>query len=277
MRSVAQNAELALLLEVSSTPKPGNVDREREYPDLRFEQFVAGAVGAYNGLELAEAGGSVGTVFEQTIAGMSTQRGGNTQFGAILLLTPLAVAAANDELSPAGVSAVVEATTVEDAVEFYRAFDHVSVAVDDPAEDLTAPDVRLGSDAEPALREQGLTLAEIMEESAETDGIAAEWTEQFPRTFEAARRIEAHDGSVSDRASQVFLELLAEEIDTFVRTQHDDETAREVTRRAQAVLDGEEDVRELAAEFVDREINPGTTADLIAGGIFITLERGLDI
>ncbi|MFW5974397.1 MAG: triphosphoribosyl-dephospho-CoA synthase, partial [Natrialbaceae archaeon] len=50
VRSTTQNAQLALLLEVSSTPKPGNVDRKREYPDLRFEQFMAGAVGARRGL-----------------------------------------------------------------------------------------------------------------------------------------------------------------------------------------------------------------------------------
>jgi len=277
VRSIAQNAELALLLEVSSTPKPGNVDREREYPDLRFEQFVAGAVGAADGLAIAGEGGPVGEAFERAIAGMSNQRGGNTQFGAILLITPLAVAAANDELSPAGAGAVVEATTVEDAVGFYSAFDHVSVAVDEPPEELAAPDVRLGSDAEPTLREQGLTLADVMAESADVDGLAAEWTRQFPRTFETAQRIEAREGSVSDRASSVFLELLAEKIDTFVVTQHDHETAGEVKRRAQAVLDGEEDPSELAAEFVEREINPGTTADLIAGGIFIALERGLDL
>lgn len=277
MRSVAQNAQLALLLEVTSTPKPGNVDREREYPDLRFEHFVTGAVGAYDGLAIAGDGGAVGNAFERAIAGMSDQEGGNTQFGAILLVTPLAIAAVDGDLSPEGARAVAESTTVEDAVDFYRAFDHVGVAVDEPPEELSAPDVRRGSDAAPDIREQGLTLYDVLAESANVDGLAAEWTSGFPRTFETARRIEARDGPVADRAAAVFLELLAEEIDTFVVTQHDMETAREVQRRAQAALDGEESVRSLAAEFVEREINPGTTADLIAGGIFIALERGIEL
>ncbi len=278
MRSVAQNAQLALLLEVTSTPKPGNVDREREYADLRFEHFVTGAVGAYDGLAIAGGGGAVGNAFERAIAGMSNQQGGNTQFGAILLVTPLAVAAAGGKLTQETASAVVAETTVEDAVGFYRAFDHVSVAVDDePPEKLDLPDVRRGSDAASELRERGLTLADVMAESAAVDGLAAEWTDSFPRTFETAERILNGDGSASERASSAFLELLSDEIDTFVVTQHDMETAEEVKRRAQAALDGEQSVQELAEEFVEREINPGTTADIIAGGLFVALEKGLEI
>jgi len=277
VRSTAQNAELALLLEVASTPKPGNVDREHEYPDLRFEQFVAGAVGAADGLAIAGDGGPVGEAFERAIAGMSDQRGGNTQFGAVLLVTPLAAAAADGPLTPETARAVAEATTVEDAVGFYSAFDYVDVAVDDPPSEMEVPDVRRGSDAAAALREEGTTLYDVMVESAEIDGLAAEWTSGFPRTFETARKIEGREGPVTDRAAAVFLELLAEEVDTFVVTQHDVATAREVKRRAEAALDGEQSVHGLAEEFVDRGINPGTTADIVAGGVFIALERGLEL
>ncbi|MFC6728106.1 triphosphoribosyl-dephospho-CoA synthase, partial [Natronoarchaeum mannanilyticum] len=59
MRTPAQNAELALLLEVAGTPKPGNVDRKRDLPDLRFEHFLAGAVGAQDGLRAAGRGDPV--------------------------------------------------------------------------------------------------------------------------------------------------------------------------------------------------------------------------
>jgi triphosphoribosyl-dephospho-CoA synthase len=174
-------------------------------------------------------------------------------------------------------SEVVRETTVDDAVQFYRAFDHVGVAVDDPPEDLDTPDVRLGGDAEPILREEDLSLEDVMADSADIDGLAAEWVGGFERTFDAARRIETRTRPVTDRAASVFLELLAEEIDTFVVTQHDHETAREVKQRAAAALEGEEDIEELAAEFVEREINPGTTADLIAGALFVALEGGLEV
>ena len=277
MRSTAENAQLALLLEVSSTPKPGNVDRAREHNDLRFEQFIAGAVGARQGLDWAATGEPIGDSFERAIEGMSDQRGGNTQFGAILLLMPLIRAAATENITPEGATAVVEETTVDDASGFYSAFDHVGVAVDEPPETLDSPDVRLGSDAAPELRERGMTLADVMAESAEIDGVAAEYVEGFPRTFDAAERVLEREGAVTDRAAAAFLELLAEEIDTFVLTQHDRETAREVRERAAAALAGEERVEALAAEFVDRGINPGTTADLIAGALFVALERGLEV
>ena len=274
-RSTAENAQLALLLEVSSTPKPGNVDRHRDHDGLRFEHFVAGAVGAREGLDRAAEGAPVGEAFERAVAGMSGQTGGNTQFGAVLLVVPLVRAAAAGELTPESARAVVGRTDVEDAVGFYRAFEHVGVAVDDPPEDLALPDVRRGGDAAPELRERGLTLADVMAESAPGDGIAREYTEGFGRTFRMADRIRDGSGPVTDRAAGAYLEALAAEVDTFVVTTHDREAAEEVRRRARAARDGEEDPEELADELVERGINPGTTADLVAGGLFVALERGL--
>lgn len=278
MRSPAEHAQLALLLEVTGTPKPGNVDREREYSDLRFEHFMAGAVRASDGLRaLADPRVSLGTAFEEAISGMSRQTGGNTQFGAILLLTPLVRAAARGAIDASSATDVVDETTVDDAAGFYRAFDHVDVAVDDPPEGLEPLDVRRGDNAIPALRDGELTWGDIMAASADVDGIAAEWTDDFRRTFAAAKSLLTADGPVSERAAAVYLELLAEEPDTFVVTQHGADTATEVRERAESARAGDEDVRVLAEEFVDRGINPGTTADIVAGGLFVALERGLEV
>ncbi|NHX39014.1 MULTISPECIES: triphosphoribosyl-dephospho-CoA synthase [Haloarcula] len=276
-RSVAQNAQLALLLEVTGTPKPGNVDRKREYDDLRFEHFMAGAVGARRGLDRAAAGDPLGPAFETAVEGMAGQSGGNTQFGALLVLTPLAAAASDGRLSPSGVDAVVRGTTVEDAAAFYRAFEHVDVAVDDPPDGLEPLDVRRGSDAIPELRARETTLFDVMESSADIDGVAAEWVSGFERVFKASEWLLDGSGPVADRASEVFLELLAAEPDTFVATRQDRETAVEVQERAQAVLDGAETATDLAEEFVRRDINPGTTADLVSGSLFAALERGLEV
>ncbi len=277
MRDVAENAQLALLLEVSGTPKPGNVDRHREYDDLRFEQFMAGAVGALPGLRMAAEGGAVGNAFERAVEGMSHQSGGNTQFGALLSVVPLVSAATSGRLTPEGVTAVIEGTTVEDACSFYRAFDHVDVAVDAPPTDLDDLDVRRGSDATEAIRDRGWTLSEIMERSAERDGVAAEWVRGFERSFEAAGWLLSDDGPVYKRASRAFLRLLADERDTFIVTRNGESTATEATTRARAVLEGSEDAEALADEFVERDINPGTTADLTAAALFIALERGLEV
>ena len=287
-RTPAENAQLALLLEVSGTPKPGNVDRHRDLDELRFEHFMAGAVGAAAGLRRAEAGDPVGVAFEEAVAGMATQQGGNTQFGCLLLLVPLVRAAATDDLSPAGVSDVVAATTVDDAVQFYRAFEHVDVAVGDPPPDADALDVRRGAAAESTLRERELPLAAIMELAADPaegvpDGNAREWVTGFDRAFTAADTVLADVGPIGDRTARLFLDLLAAQPDTLVATTHDAATAREVSQRAATVAervaaDGDlTAAEELAAEFVDAGYNPGTTADLTAAALFIALERGLSV
>ena len=287
-RTPAENAQLALLLEVSGTPKPGNVDRHRDLDELRFEHFMAGAVGAAAGLRRAEAGDPVGVAFEEAVAGMATQQGGNTQFGCLLLLVPLVRAAATDDLSPAGVSEIVAATTVDDAVQFYRAFEHVDVAVGDPPPDADALDVRRGAAAESTLRERELPLAAIMELAADPaegvpDGNAREWVTGFDRAFTAADTVLADEGPIGDRTARLFLDLLAAQPDTLVATTHDEATAREVSQRAATVAeriaaDGDlTAAEELAAEFVDAGYNPGTTADLTAAALFIALERGLSV
>jgi triphosphoribosyl-dephospho-CoA synthase len=276
-RSIAQDAELALLLEVAGTPKPGNVDRVHDHDDLRFEHFMAGAVGARPGLERAADGERVGRAFERAVAGMAQQSAGNTQFGALLVLAPLVAAARDDDLTPAGVDDVVLATTVADAADFYRAFEHVDVAVDDPPEGLEPLDVRRGADAVPELEAQGLTMYDVMDRSAAVDGVAAEWVGQFRRVFEAGEQIIDDEGPVPDRAASVFLTLLADEPDTFVAKRQDWATAEMVQQRAQAVLDGEEDAATVADELVDRGINPGTTADLVAGALFVALRRGIEV
>ena len=278
MRSPAANAELALLLEVAGTPKPGNVDRHRDLAELRFEHFLSGAVGAREGLELAADGAAVGPAFERAVAGMATQKGGNTQFGALLLLVPL-VRAAREDLSQPVVEAVVQETTVGDAAAFYRAFDHVDVGVADPPANMDDLDVRRGSDAIPALEERGLTLFEIMERSVPGDDVAREWVRGFDRSFVAAQRLADTDGPVSDRTAAVFLSLLAERADTLVATRHDEATAQDVTERAgelvaaDALETNPTAVETFADDLVERGINPGTTADITAAGLFIALEH----
>jgi Triphosphoribosyl-dephospho-CoA synthetase len=287
-RTPAQNAQLALLLEVSGTPKPGNVDRHRDLDDLRFEHFMAGAVGASEGLRRAADGDPVGESFETAVNGMTAQQGGNTQFGCLLLLVPLVRAASTESLSPAGVSEVVESTTVADAVSFYRSFEHVDVAVGDPPRDADELDVRRGSEATGALHDRELTLYDIMALSADPpdgvpDGNAREWVTGYERAFDAAETLLAGEGPVGERTARVFLDLLADQPDTLVAVEHGVDTARAVSEHAAEVADqlNEADslapAESLAEEFVANGYNPGTTADCTAAALCIALERGLSV
>lgn len=44
---IAQCAQLAMLIELSSSPKPGNVDRCHDHDDTRFQHFLASTVSVY--------------------------------------------------------------------------------------------------------------------------------------------------------------------------------------------------------------------------------------
>lgn len=274
----AEDAALALHLEVAATPTPGNVDRERDAAGLRFESFQAGAVGAQVGLEALADGAPVGTGFERAVAGMANAAGLNTQFGALLLMAPLVRAAGAEQLSPDGAASIVQETTVEDAVSFYRALDHVDVAVPDPPAEWDDLDARRGSAAIPTVRAEQVTLADVLERSAPRDLNGAEWTEAFPRTFRTAERITSGSGSILDRAAAAHLAQLAAEPDTLVRTQHGDEVAQEVQDRAQHLWQTDADraaITAFAEDLVEREINPGTTADILSAGLFVALQRGV--
>lgn len=275
-RGPAANAELALLLEVAGTPKPGNVDRVRDFSDLRFEHFLAGAVGAREGLRRAATGDSVGEAFETAVAGMSQQRGDNTQFGCLLLLVPLVAATENGDVTPEAVRSVCESTTVEDAAGFYRAFEYVNVSVEDPPDGMEPLDVRRGADAVPTLRERETTLWDLLSDSADHDANAREWRDGFPRTFDTAASILDDEGPVTDRAARAFLELLAEEPDTLIRTEHGESVARDVQRRA-GEIDSLAEAEVWAEELVSEGINPGTTADLTAAALYVALLRGVPV
>lgn len=271
----AERAQLALLLEVAATPTPGNVDRHRDHDDLRFAHLLAGAVGAGDGLEAAADGEPVGVAFERAVEGMAAaQSAGNTQFGALLLLVPLVRASADGAVTPDAVSSVVEATTVADAAAFCRAFEAVAVGLDEPPAALADVDVRQPQAAAAAVEDRRLTLAELMARSADVDGVAREWTTGFDRSFAAAERLRGGEGHLTDRAATAFLELLAAEPDPFVVKRHGVEAAERASEGARAVLAGEREADELAASLVQAGVNPGTTADLLAAGLYIALERG---
>ena len=281
-RDPVDDATLALLLEVAGTPKPGNVDRRRDLDGLHFESFLGGSVGAREGLERAARGATIGHAFERGVAGMADRAGTNTQFGCLLLLVPLLRATADGDassegsLSPADVDRVTRATTVDDAVAFYRAFEHVDVAVADPPADAADLDVRRGTDVAPALRERNATLRDVMALSADVgaengegtaqgdgpsrvpDRNAQEWVEGFPRTFRAAGWILTDEGPLTDRAARAFLGLLAAESDTLVAANHDPETAHEASERAAALL---------GAGVQDESVGASDTADVDARAV----------
>lgn len=273
---IARSAQLAMLLEVSASPKPGNVDREHDFPDTSYEHFLASSVGVYPILE--KAAGSkkgIGTLLRQAVSeSVAWQRGGNTHFGAFLLLIPLAMAAGeilagkredrcaqspSSEVPGPGIleaedfevlvsraHALVQATDYEDAVEFYRAFAAGGVRVNS-VEEFDLED----SASTIELQEQNVSLYDLMEISKGYDLIANEWTTGFRCCLEGAETIlafmQARNGKtcigknfcgtgINEAVVYTFLKLLSRYRDTFIQTKFNAEIANRVSSRAHLIL-----------------------------------------
>ncbi len=280
---IARCAQLAMLLEVSATPKPGNIDRDHNYTDTRFEHFLASAVGVYTVLEKAARSESgVGALIHEAVIESSRwQKGGNTHFGAFILLIPLVMAAGKCEdknCLKAQVKNVVRDTTVEDAIEFYRAFSKVRVKVR-PVSDLD-----LGEAASiDKIREQGLTFFNLMEISSGYDMLAEEWTNGFRKTFQCAAAIQdkLKKYGINDAVVLTFMELLSRNKDTFIQTKFDSKKAEEITLRSKKIFekgfleDIMDDIKAFDEELLKEGINPGSTADIIIAGLFVSLFEGM--
>lgn len=281
---IARCAVLAMVLEVSGTPKPGNIDRDHDYVSTKYEDFLASAVGVCPIMEKACREGGIGSlILEASGESVRWQGGGNTHFGAYILLFPLIKAAAKGSLDKLRENAIdiVKDTTVEDAVDFYRAFSMVEVRVKEP-EDLTAVEKELDVRSSGSLEElgrRGITMFDIMQISAKNDMVAREWVDGFRRSFEAAEKIYSKRkfSTMNDATVLTYLELLAEEPDTFIAKKYNMDKALYVQGLAIDVLERRMTLEELSRRLFIEKINPGSTADIVIAGLFIALLNGMKV
>lgn len=255
---------MAMMLEVTAYPKPGNVDRCHDYPSTHFEHFLASAILAGPVLRRAQEGREpVGKLFREAISATNIHTGGNTHFGAFLLLIPLVIGGDIE-----GAKKVVSATTIEDALDFYDAFGLTKVRMleSDPL------DVR-NPEAKRIIREKGLTLHAIMEHSAARDMVAREWVNGFALTRKGAELLKLH-GSGRKAIVATFLDMLASEPDTFVIKEHGKYIAMEVMSLAQEAKAGRISLEMLDQRLVSKGINPGSLADILIASIYVALGEG---
>jgi triphosphoribosyl-dephospho-CoA synthase len=276
---IAQCACLAMALEVSATPKPGNVDREHDYQDTRYEHFLASAFAVYPVIrEAAAQKKSFGALLKKAVEESNRwQQGGNTHFGALLLLIPLAMA----EGSIAEAEDIVKHTTVADAICFYQAFKHARVRVPQ-VEELSLQDE--GAIAQ--IKQENRTLYQLMEIAEDYDEVAREWTQGFPLTQQAHRLLLHHTRRgccINQAIVQSFLEILKEHPDTFIQTKHGRQTALRTSEQAALLVEriGKhgyastvQEIKAFDEALVAEKINPGSTADIIIAGLFLLLLGG---
>jgi triphosphoribosyl-dephospho-CoA synthase len=283
---VAAAAQLACLLEVSA-PKPGNVSPGHDFPDARYEDFLASAV-AIGGPLAGARDRPLGATIRLAIEASARWTRSNTNLGIVLLLAPLARATlrCRDSFSqvPAetgarhreSVRAVLDETTVDDAREVYAAIR------------LAAPGGLGTAAAQDVHGEPTVTLLEAMRLAADRDGIAREYANGFGATFEigapALERARADGLAWSVAIVETFLTLLAARLDTHIARRAGRALAENASRLAADVLakggvrsaDGRRALAEMDRELRDPGHlgNPGTTADVTAAAIFTVLVGG---
>jgi triphosphoribosyl-dephospho-CoA synthase len=262
--SPAERAQMAMMLEVTAYPKPGNVDRCHDYPETRLEHFLASTIFARQALEEAALGkGRIGEIIGHAVRDTNCHGGGNTHFGAFILLVPLLYGGD----IPGAIRAVTR-TDTSDAVAFYKAFALTSVKMN-ATDEIDVNDPK----ALTLIRDREMTLLDIMEHSAQNDMVAREWVTGFPlvrRGADLLKQIGPGRQSIVD----TFLTLLATEPDTFIIKKHGIGVARETMLHARDVLDNKLSVQEFDEDCIRRDINPGSTADIIIAALFVALGEG---
>ncbi len=305
-REVGTCAGLSILLEVSGSPKPGNVHRYADFSDTRFEHFLASGIAIVREMEIAASRGidiglrrirpeeaRMGETIRDAVAQVKKwQRGGNTSLGTIILVTPLSVAAGmthtQDEFSLSGMrdnlSTILKKNTPEDTLHLYEA---ISIANPGGLGKVSKLDISDPS-SKRAILEEGVTLYEVFEISAERDSISKEWITTFNISFEVGlpefESTYRKTGDVNYATIHTFLRILSEVPDTLIARKMGKEGAEKITMRAREVLqkggclteEGRGELKKLDSELRDpkNQLNPGTSADLTAASIMLALLNG---
>ncbi len=239
---VMRCGQLAAALEVCGWPKPGNVHRTADFPDMRFEHFIASSIsigpalreaalrGARAALgEVSVDGIRVGELIKRAIKDMKTwQKGGNTHLGVVMLFVPTSAAAGMvlakkerigvEELRSA-FARVVGGTTSMDAVHLYEAINLANPGglgrfLREEAPDLASPEARR------ELLRRGITLRRVMEVSSGWDDVAREVVEALETScnvgYPTLTRVYEETGDINVAVVHTYLKILSLRPDTFV-------------------------------------------------------------
>jgi len=304
---VSKCLQLAVLLEVSAYPKPGNVHRTSDFQETVYEHFLASTVALVpyfkqaaeqgvkalnNKISLSQIG--IGRIIKNSVMDVAAwQHGGNTLLGSIILLTPMSAAAgltlvqnssfALDKFR-ASLNFVVESATAKDAVDVYDA-----IALAQPGGLGKAPQLDVtDAKSKEKILEQGVSLFQVFKISSPWDSISAEWVNNYHITFDVGypffqQQLEATK-NVNLATVHTYLKILSEVPDTLIIRKAGAEEAEWVSAQAKQILEagalttqeGRSSLLKLDRKLHDpaHKLNPGTTADITSAVLAIAILNG---
>jgi triphosphoribosyl-dephospho-CoA synthase len=268
-------ATLACLYEATAA-KPGNVHPRAGFDDVSYADFVASAVVIGPMFDQAPQRG-VGLTILDTVRATRAAVGTNTNLGTLLLIGPLSAVPPGLSLSDE-IHGVLAGLTSADTRHVYEAIRISSAGGLGRAEKAD-----VFADPPP-----DLTLGDAMRLAADRDTIARQYANGFADVFEgtAAWIADAlrHEMPLGDAIVWAHLQQLAQCPDSLIGRKCGPQIAAEATRRAAAVLESQNRGRPAFRAALDdfdcwlredgHRRNPGTTADLVAAGLFVLLREG---
>jgi triphosphoribosyl-dephospho-CoA synthase len=271
--TIAQCATLACLLEATS-PKPGNVHRGVDFENMTFVDFVVSATLIGPAIETAASRG-LGTTVREAIVATRSAVPVNTNLGTVLLLAPLACVPRSESLD-GGVARVLRRLTADDARGVYEA---IRLAEPGGLGRVEAMDV---ADQPPP------DILTAMRAAADRDLVARQYAEDFDTVLHLV--VPGLEGgcrsgwTLTEAVVHTHLRLMADFPDSLIARKAGIETARQSAEMAAGVLatggPGDEAYYDALGDLDfwlrcdGQRRNPGTTADLIAAGLFAALRDG---
>lgn len=262
--ALARTIETACLLEATAR-KPGNVHPLAEFADCGWEDFSTSAT-AIAPLLAQSSPVNIGKAILDAVRASRAAVGKNTNLGIILLLAPLAATASDHtENWPTRLKQALDSTTVEDCRLVYEA---IRIAQPGGLQRASQADIA----DEPAI-----PLTAAMTLAAPRDLVARQYANGFQEVFALARNFTTDQWHRLElEIVRAHLESMAHDPDTLIARKCGQETAEHSARLARDVLQGQCDLKTLDQWLRGdgNRRNPGTTADLIAAGLFVALTEG---
>ncbi len=270
--NAATAAVISMLLEVSGNPKAGNVDRDHDFDDLKYEHFLVSAASSFPAfLKVAEGKIGIGMgVLNAVKAGFRWHKAKNVHFGSFLLLMPL-VTAWQYDMKEAAIKAVekLRNSTWEDSVHVLEAFRICSARV------MDAPELSLESDVESRLKRENINLYLWMKRAPKENLIALELTQGYRISLRGAEFLLSSD-DVSRAVVELYHTMLSTYPDPLIIAKAGMDVAERVMKEAKEALEtGKLD--EFDTKLIEKGLNPGTIADLVASSIYLALLEGWKI
>ena len=276
-------ATLSLLLEVSATPKSGNVDRDHDHEDLNFQHFLFSSISALDAFRAVEEKRvSVGEGVYLAVKSSVGICRKNVHFGSFLLLIPLILASSElglpvktpEELACKGLE-VVKKCGVEDSIFVLKAYRISGARV------ARAEKYDLNYVGENELKKAGLRLHEWMS-LGRNNVVAKELAEGYPASMKGCKQMNAmleKGHSLNYAIVYAYHFLLSEYVDPLVVAKFGRDVAELVMEMAGDCLKtgSIEAFKELDRKLISSGINPGSIADLTASSIYMFIATRKDL